>query len=110
MAYNAAVDRVVLYGGWSYDQKLPIDDTVWLYDFEANTWSPAPAEIERSSTGGLQARYDSQRQMMVAYGPRKHAMTYDCHGETLVIYGGISTPPQPSGEPSFLKQLTLIRL
>ena len=91
MTYDSAIDRVVLFGGWSYDSGIPIDNKVWVYDLNKNSWETIQVEEKLTPV-------------------RKHAMAYDAEANLIVIYGGISGPPQKGGEPSFMKNLQAFRL
>lgn len=91
MTYDPAGDRVVLFGGWSYDSRVPLDNKIWLYDFNTNSWRSI----------------DVEENLVLK---RKHTMAWDPEATSLIIYGGISGPPKTSGEPPFTKDLWVIRL
>jgi hypothetical protein len=91
MTYDPIGDRVVLFGGWSYDSNVPLDNKMWLYDFNTNSWSSI----------------DVQTDLILK---RKHTMVWDTDASSAVIYGGISGSPNTSGEPPFTKDLWVIRL
>jgi N-acetylneuraminic acid mutarotase len=91
MTYDSAIDRVVLFGGWSYDSGIQIDNKLWVYDLNGNSWETI--EVKEKLTP-----------------VRKHTMAYVAKENSIVIYGGISGPPQKGGEPPFTKDLWTIRL
>jgi hypothetical protein len=93
MAYSAASDRVILFGGYPTNAGPLYNDT-WAYDFDANSWemlSPSAAPGGRSV----------------------HGLAYDTSGGCLVLFGGSTftppylddetwTYPACAGEPSTL--------
>ena len=114
VAYNAARNRLVMYGG-GYDQNLVYDDT-W-------EWSPQTKWIQKRAAGPgkrdhLQMVYDAARQRVVLYGGQAnpttfpadtwtwdgnewerfagtspagrvhHTMTYDPSGARVLMFGG----------------------
>jgi len=69
MAYDAELDRVVLFGGET-DSRYE-DGETWLYDFDLDMWTNA------TPTTGPSARF-------------WHAMAYDTQSARVILFGGSS--------------------
>jgi hypothetical protein len=72
MAYDSKADRVVMWGGTDQNGDPADDGTVWLYDYNTNSWEGiAPRE-------GLQPDPDREGA----------AMVYDSESDRMILYGG----------------------
>ena len=70
MAYDAKSDRVNVWGAL-YTSREPIEDSVWSYDFNTNTWQ------EMKPGGGPLPRSRDYP-----------AMVYDAESDRMILYGG----------------------
>jgi hypothetical protein len=76
MVYNAAADRIILFGGWYVGegpQKGASSET-WVYDFNSNTWMEMSPEVSPP-------------------GRKDHAMAYDAKSDRVILWGGGGTSP-----------------
>lgn len=108
MTYDAGINRVVLSGGWAYDSGVDTGSRgwnagadnggkteIWLYDFESDSWSARAVATPGDPTSAQL---------------RKHAMAFDAKDRSIFIYGGITGPPTPGGEPPFRDELLSFKL
>jgi N-acetylneuraminic acid mutarotase len=68
LAYNAKSDRVILFGGMTYNidpLNWGFDDT-WAYDYNTNTW----IEMAKGPSGyvGIRLAYDSESDRIILFG------------------------------------------
>jgi len=75
MAYDAAADRTILFGGVT-ESGYQLNDT-WVYDYNNNTWYNMTPTI----VGGT------------LYRRVAHAMTYDAAADRTILFGGNSPGP-----------------
>ena len=66
MAYDSKADRVIMWGG---DTGALNDTSVWIFDYNSQTWQ------ERKPTGGPTSRW-------------LHQMSYDSEADRSILYGG----------------------
>ncbi|TLZ72884.1 MAG: hypothetical protein E6K10_01335 [Methanobacteriota archaeon] len=92
MAYDAAADRVVLFGGITMGRELPGE--TWEYAFGSDTWTETtPAGSPPPQNGHVMA-YDSGSQRVVLWSPTWDGGTW--------AYGEGGVPPASSGPPLIL--------
>lgn len=72
MAYDAESDRVLVWGGFDTDGIAPIDDSMWAYDFNSDTWE------EFKPNGGP-----------VPAGRDYANMAYDAESDRTILFGGV---------------------
>ena len=89
MTYDSDSDRIMLWGGYTKtpdpSNVVPLDSSVWAYDFNANTW-----EKKNPSS---------------APGPRlDHAIAYNVSADKVLMYGG-SDRPSWSGQPTDFREM-----
>jgi hypothetical protein len=70
MVYDSKADRIVLWGDWQRNYTPATDESVWTYDFNANTWQ----EFEHKKDGPAVRDY-----IMLAY---------DAKADRIIMYGG----------------------
>jgi N-acetylneuraminic acid mutarotase len=71
MTYDSKADRVLVWGGFDLDGKA-IDNSVWSYDFNTNTWQEMVSGKPRPDT-------------------RDYAvMVYDAESDRTILYGGVN--------------------
>lgn len=117
MAYAAYPDRVILFGGFSCIDGLPLDDT-WAYDYDSNTWTNEAPSSPPSGRRGHAMAYDSESDRIILFGgeypdyddtwayepttntwtnmtpaqgpPARfgHAMAYDSESDRVILFGG----------------------
>ena len=68
MVYDPKADRVIMWGGGGVTD-ADSDTSVWVYDYNTNTWE------ERKPSGGPSSRY-------------LHNMSYDSKADRTMLYGG----------------------
>lgn len=73
MVYDAAADRVLMWGGVDIAGLNPVDESVWAYDFNSNTWQ----EI-LPGDGPLPLGRDYP------------TMVYDVESDRTILFGGIT--------------------
>jgi len=72
-AYDEKKNRMVIYGGWDKDQKLPFDDT-WAFYFPAIPYAPGKWKALKTRQSHPPARrhavgvYDSTRNWFIIFG------------------------------------------
>jgi hypothetical protein len=72
MAYSSKADRVIMWGGTDQNGDPADDGTVWLYDYNTNSWEGLPL--------GEGLRPDPDREGA--------AMVYDSESDRMILYGG----------------------
>lgn len=70
MVYNSKADRVILWGDWKRNYTPAMDESVWTYDYNTNTWQ----EYKHKNDGPAVRDY-----MMLAY---------DEKADKVIMYGG----------------------
>ena len=68
MAYDPKADRVIMWGGWG-TTNADNDTSLWVYDYNTDTWE------ERKPSGGPSSR---------AF----HSLSYDPKADRTILYGG----------------------
>lgn len=71
ITYDAKADRVLTWGGFDMDNK-PVDESVWSYDFNTNTWQELKPE---------EAAYPLCRDYS--------SMAYDAESDRTILFGGL---------------------
>lgn len=71
MAYDSESDRIIVWGGWDTSGRYKIDESVWSYDYNTNTWQEVKPGKERRP---LRRDYN--------------AMVYDAKSDRLILFGG----------------------
>ena len=69
LAYSAAQDRIVMFGGVGYPDETRLNDETWLYGYSANTWT----RLTPTGGPGLRGWY---------------AMAYSPTADAMVLFGG----------------------
>jgi hypothetical protein len=81
MVYNAAADRMVLFGGWFVGEgpDSGASDATWVYDLNSNTWTEMSPEVSPP-------------------GRMDHAMAYDAESDRVILWGGGGRSPIKVGD------------
>jgi N-acetylneuraminic acid mutarotase len=77
ITYDSKADRVLVWGAVDWGDGTPIDDSMWAYDFNTNTWT----EIKPGDGPHPEGRDYT-------------AMAYDAESDRTILYGGT-----PQGSP-----------
>ncbi len=64
MAYDASLDRVVLFGGIG----AGASDETWIYDLDGDTWTRATTGVGPSRRFGAAMVYDTESDRLVLFG------------------------------------------
>lgn len=72
MTYDAKVDRVLMWGCLDIDRWKPVDESIWSYDFNTNTWQEIkPGELWPSGRDYPAMAYDAKSDRTILYGGSK---------------------------------------
>ena len=70
MAYDAAADRVIVFGGFSAND-APLADT-WAYDFNSDTWTELMPDVSPPPRGYSAMAYDPISDRTILFGGSTH--------------------------------------
>jgi hypothetical protein len=70
MAYDSKADRVLTWGCFDENGEKPVDESMWAYDFNTNTWTEMKPDIGDYPAGRdfTQMVYDAKSDRTVLYG------------------------------------------
>jgi N-acetylneuraminic acid mutarotase len=91
MAYNPSIDRIILFGGWSFDDQIPMDDRFWTFDTDTGEWETY--EFDQKLTP-----------------KRNHTMIFDSHTGSIIIHGGIAITFKTIGMSLFLSEEIILKM
>ena len=91
MAYNPSIDRIILFGGWSYDDQMPMDDRFWTFDTNTGKWDTY--EFDQKLTP-----------------KRNHTMIFDSHTVSIIIYGGSTSTFSANKELQFSSEKIILKM
>lgn len=99
MAYDAESDLMVMWGGQTPGGE-DVDERVWTYDFNSNTWSEMPATAGPGPCSNGAVTYAPDVDRVILYGCRYDVL--ERHGETWAYDVDANTwePLAPSTFPS----------
>jgi len=97
MTYNSKADRVLVWGGLNVSGNKPVDESMWAYDFNANTWvemkpgnDPYPAGRDAP-----QMVYNAKADRTILYGGtrgRIETWAYDYNTNTWTLMKPAANP------------------
>jgi hypothetical protein len=67
MVYDSKADRIIMWGGWG-TTNADNETSVWIYDYNANTWQERKTDLGPSSRAFHYMSYDPKADRTILYG------------------------------------------
>lgn len=70
ITYDSKADRVLVWGGLDENEEKPVDESMWAYDFNTNTWNEMKPDNKTHPSGRdfTQMVYNAKADRTILYG------------------------------------------
>ena len=96
MVYDAAADRIILFGGYDSSSGIVYNDT-WAYDFESNSWTNRNPPAAPSPRFGMGLAYDARLDRSILFGGAEGGdnvtWAYDFTNNSWAVLSTAHSPP-----------------
>src|SRR5436189_151244 len=96
MVYDAAADRILLFGGYDSSSGIVYNDT-WAYDFESNSWTKRNPPAPPSPRFGMGFAYDAILDRSILFGGAEGGdnvtWAYDFTNNSWAVLSTAHSPP-----------------
>jgi hypothetical protein len=101
MAYDAARQRIVLFGGVFDDGTVSGSSLSETWEWDGSAWSQRSPATSPSARSGHAMAYDAARQRIVIFGGRGPADTWEWDGSTWSQRMPVTSPPPGGGAMAY---------
>ena len=68
MAYDSESDKIILFGGFNFNEPYAFFDDTWAYDYETNTWTEMHPATRPEGTNFQAFAYDAESDRVLMWG------------------------------------------